>query len=94
MSERNLEPVEWQRGDGLDLYQPKVTYRDGRSDTLFERMEIWGDIYMAKYWGSPSHNGQPVVYRSRKRAIRVARRHLKKMNRKRIHKIHKKEDAQ
>lgn len=94
MSERHLEPVEWQRGDGLDLYQPKVTLKNGLSVALFERTEIWGDIYMTKHWANHNHNGQPVVYRSRKRAIRVARRHLKKINRERMHKIYKKEDVQ
>ena len=93
MSERHLEPVEWQRGDGLDLYQPKVTYRNGLSYALFKRLEMWDDTYMTKYWADHNHNGQPVVYRSRKRAIRVARRHLKKVNRESMHKIHKKEDS-
>ena len=94
MSERHLEPVEWQRGDGLDLYQPKVTYRNGLSSALFERLDVWDDICMTKYWAADNHDGYPVVYRSRKRAIRVARRHLKKTDRERMHKIHKKEDEQ
>lgn len=94
MSERHLEPVEWQRGDGLDLYQPKVTYRNGLSSALFERMDVWDDICMTKYWAADNHDGHPVVYRNRKRAIRVSRRHLKKVERERMHKIHKKEDEQ
>ena len=94
MSERHLEPVEWQRGDGLDLYQPKVTLKNGLSVALFERREIRGDICLPRRWANHNYNGQPVVYRSRKRAIRVARRHLKKINRERMHKIHKKEGMQ
>lgn len=91
MSECHLEPIEWQRGDGLDLYQPKVTYRDGLSAALFERREIWGDAYVTRYWADHDYDDHPVVYRSRKRAIRVARRHFKKREKERMHKIHKKE---
>ena len=70
-SMNDLEPVVWERGDGKILYQPRCN----------DRLLCWVSGYRS--WElltfTRMFNYRPVLYRTKKRALRVAKRHANRV---------------